>query len=89
MHDNSILVAVDAALRSPSFCTCGDNLTITVHNEVVWLECVRFAAPTRLPAPVATVLRELMHDRRSVIDIPARQTRGRAPTTVPGAAAAR
>ncbi|MCJ7710694.1 MAG: hypothetical protein MUQ32_07650 [Chloroflexi bacterium] len=85
MHDDSVLVAVDAALRSPSFCSCGSDLTITVRNDVVWLECVRFAAPARLPDPLATFVRELMHDRRLVIRIPAAQSRGSAPTAVSGA----
>ncbi len=85
MHDDSVLVAVDAALRSPSFCSCGSDLTITVRDDVVWLECVRFAAPARLPDPLAKFVRELMHDRRRVITIPAADPHGPAPAAASGA----
>jgi len=66
MHDDSVLVAIDAALRSPAFCGCGDSLTIAVHDDAAWLECASFAKPSRLPS----VLREMLHDRRFVVEIP-------------------
>ena len=79
MHDDSVLVAVDAALRSPSFCTCGDNLTIAVRDDVVWLECASFAQSSRLPGAVSQFVRSLLHDRRFVIDLPASDSRGPGP----------
>jgi hypothetical protein len=84
MHDDSVLVAVDAALRPPAFCACGDNLTISVRDDVVWLECVRFSEPTRLPAAVASFVRGLLHDRRFVIDLPATESGSPVPAAVPG-----
>ena len=75
MHDDAVLVAVDAALRSPSFCSCGSDLSITVRDDVVWLECARFAEPALLPAPLARFVRELMHDRRFVITLPLSESR--------------
>ncbi len=71
MHDDSILVAIDAALRSPAFCACGSSLTVAVHDDAAWLECARFATPSRLPARVAPIVRGLLHDRRFVISVPA------------------
>jgi hypothetical protein len=81
MHDDSVLVAIDAALRSPSFCGCGDSLTIAIHDDAAWLECASLAKPSRLPS----VLREVLHDRRFVIDTPAPVARaaGRAATAPP------
>jgi len=70
MHDDSVLVAIDAALRSPSFCGCGNHLTITVHDDAAWLQCASLAAPSRLPASVASFVRSMLHDRRFVVDIP-------------------
>jgi hypothetical protein len=66
MHDDSVLVAIEAALRSPAFCGCGNSLTIAVHEDAAWLECASFARPSRLPS----FLREAMHDRRFVIETP-------------------
>ena len=66
MHDDSVLVAIDAALRSPSFCGCGNSLTIAVHDDAAWLECASFAQPSRLPS----ILREMLHDRRYVVETP-------------------
>ena len=74
MHDDSILVAIDAALRSPASCACGRDLTIALHDGAAWLECVVFASPSRLPARLVARLRPLVHDRRFVIEAPARTT---------------
>ncbi len=71
MHDDTILAAIDAALRLPSFCACGNSLSIAVHDDAAWLECATFAAPSRLPAGVSQLVRGLVHDRRFVIDVPA------------------
>ncbi len=70
MHDDSVLVAIDAALRSPAFCACGNNLTIALHDDAAWLECASLSEPTRLPAPLAKVVRTMLHDRRYVIEVP-------------------
>ena len=71
MRDDTVLAAIDAALRSPAFCACGTNLTIAVHGDAVWLECAAFAAPTRWPVAIGAILRDLLHDRRFVVDLPA------------------
>jgi hypothetical protein len=84
MHDDSVLVAIDAALRSPAFCGCGNNLTIAVHSDGAWLECATFASPTRLPARIAPFVRSLLHDRRFVVDVPAVAT-GQAASSTPAA----
>ena len=86
MHDDSVLVAVDAALRSPSFCTCGNNLTIAVRDDVVWLECASFAQPSRLRGAVSRFVRSLLHDRRFVIEIPPSDSHGPSPAMVSGVA---
>jgi len=69
MHDDTILVAIDAALRPPASCRCGTSLTIAEHDAALWLECPRLTAPTRLPAPLAGFLRPALHDRRFVIEL--------------------
>jgi len=74
MHDDSILVAVDAALLSTSHCACGRNLTTAVDGDAAWLECVAFAQPSRLPAPIASRVRGVLHDRRFVARVPDRVT---------------
>ena len=70
MHDDSVLVAVDSALRQPAFCSCGTQLSLNTHDDALWLECPTFDAPSRLPDGVVHVYRELAHDRRHVIDLP-------------------
>jgi hypothetical protein len=70
MHDDSILVAVEAALSRPAFCSCGTQLSLNTHDGAVWLECPTFAAPSRLPANVIDFLREIAHDRRHVVAVP-------------------
>jgi hypothetical protein len=71
MHDDSVLVAIDEALRSPAFCACGSNLTIAIRGNAAWLECTAFSRPSRLPKPLATFVNEMLHDRRFVIELPA------------------
>jgi hypothetical protein len=71
MHDDSVMVAIDAALASSALCDCGDSLTITSGDDAIWLECVRRREPSRLPAPIASIVRDLLHDRRFVIDLTA------------------
>ena len=71
MHDDTVLVAIDAALRFPAFCACGNNLTIAVHDDAAWLECASLAEPSRLPAPFAGLVRAILHDRSFVIEVPA------------------
>jgi len=71
MHDDSILVAIEDALRSSSFCQCGKSFGVTNHDDAMWLECHVFERPSRLPAPVAGFLRSLMHERTFVVAIPA------------------
>jgi hypothetical protein len=65
-----VLVAIDQALRSPAYCACGESLEVTTHGASVWLECLAFGRPSRAPAMVALLLRELVHDRTRVIAIP-------------------
>ena len=73
MNENSVLVAIEAALRSPAFCACGETLDLSAHDDVLWLECRTFSRPSRLPAAVAAFLREGFHDRRFVSDLPAEE----------------
>jgi hypothetical protein len=70
MNENGVLVAIEAALRSPAFCACGESLDLVAHDEALWLECRTYAKPSRLPAPVIAFLREGFHDRRHVADLP-------------------
>lgn len=74
MNDTHVLEAIDAAQGRISFCPCGEPLTIGVHDGAAWLECPRFAQPTRLPSRLAFLVafaREVLHDRRFVVDVPA------------------
>ncbi len=70
MHDDSVLSAIDAALRFPAYCACGKDLTIATHDGAAWLECVAFATPGRAPVAITAILRDLLHDRRFVVDVP-------------------
>ncbi len=70
MHDDSVLIAVEDALRRPAFCSCGKPQHLETHDGAIWLECTAFEQPTRLPKGVAMFVRELGHDRRHVIDLP-------------------
>lgn len=92
MNDTYALDTIDAALSGPAFCLCGEHLALAVHDDAAWLECPRFARPSRLPARLSgltTVARELFHDRRFVVELPARPTgRPRTRPTRHGAAVA-
>lgn len=70
MHDDSVLVAVEAALSRPAFCSCGNQLLLTTHDGAAWLECEAFARPSRLPSGLALLVRELGHAREQVVDLP-------------------
>ena len=70
MHDDSILVAIEAALSRSAFCNCGTQLHLVTHDGAAWLECVAFERPSRLPSSLALLLRELTHDREHVVDLP-------------------
>jgi len=74
MHDDSVLVAVEAALSRPAFCGCGTYLTLNTHDGALWLECAQFEAPSRLPDGVSYFLRWLAHERRHVIELPEVET---------------
>lgn len=70
MHDDSVLVAVDDATRTPNFCNCGKYLAVVEGDEAMWLECPTYAQPSRLPASLAKAVRMTLHDRRFVVEIP-------------------
>ena len=70
MHDDSVLVAIDDATRTPPFCICGKYLAVVEAADAMWLECPVFSQPTRLPAALASGLRSTLHDRRFVVEIP-------------------
>lgn len=70
MHDDTVLVAIEAALRYPAYCACGRNLTIATRDGAAWLECAAFAQPSLLPGPVTSIVRTLLHDRSFVIRVP-------------------
>jgi len=74
MHDDSVLVAVETALRLPAYCTCGTQLSLNTHDGAMWLECPAFDAPSHLPDGVINFFRELAHERRHVIDLPEVET---------------
>jgi hypothetical protein len=69
MHDDSVLVAIEAALAHPAYCECGDNLTIRIHGNAAWLECASLGRPSRFPRPIAGFVRSL-HQRRLVAELP-------------------
>jgi len=79
MHDDSVLLAVESALSRPAFCNCGDQLRLATRDHALWLECPAFEAPSRLPGGVMHVLRELIHERRHVVDLPEVEPEARAP----------
>ena len=79
MHDDSVLLAVESALSRPAFCNCGDQLRLATRDHALWLECPAFEAPSRLPGGVMHVLRELIHERRHVVDLPELEPEAQAP----------
>ena len=67
MHDDSVLVAVEAALpTTPRFCVCGRQVVVAIHDDAVWVEC-----PTLGTAggPLA-FLRSWIHDREFLVQVP-------------------
>jgi len=74
VHDDSVLVAIEAALSRPTFCSCGNPLALDAHHDAVWLECPAFEQPSRLPDGLARFVRELAHERRLVIELPGAAT---------------
>jgi len=70
MHDDSILVAVEDALRRPAFCACGNPQHLETRDGAIWLECGAFDRPTRLPAGLALLIRDFGHDRKFVVELP-------------------
>lgn len=70
MRDDSVLVAVEDALRRPAYCGCGSPQRIETHDGAIWLECVAFERPTRLPKGLALFVRDIAHERKHVIDLP-------------------
>jgi hypothetical protein len=70
MHDDSVLVAIDDATRTPNFCNCGKYLAVVEGDDAMWLECPVFAQPFRLPASLARAVRMILHDRVFVIEVP-------------------
>ena len=89
MNDAHLLDTIDAALSRPTFCACGEHLALAVHDDAAWLECPRLTEPSRLPSRLAglTVLvRAFLHDRRFVVELPARPARR--PRTTAGRRAA-
>jgi len=70
MHDDAVLVAADAAFRAPSYCTCGKSLTMTTRDGALWLECPVLEQPSRLPAPIRALVRNVLHECRFVVALP-------------------
>jgi len=70
MHDDSVLVAIEDATRTPNVCNCGNYLAVVESADAMWLECPTFTKPSRLPATVAATLRSINHDRQFVVEIP-------------------
>ena len=70
MHDDSVLVAIDAALRTPEACGCGSMFTPVERDGELWLECPSLTGRSRLPERVAAVIRGALHDRRFVVELP-------------------
>ncbi len=68
MYENSVLVAIETALRSPTFCACGSTLDLKSHDDSLWLECDALSKPSRLP--LMKFLRDGLHDRHFVADLP-------------------
>ena len=69
MRDDSVLVAVEDALRRPAYCACGSPQRIETHDGAIWLECTAFGRPSRLPKGLALFVRDFGHDRKLVFDL--------------------
>jgi hypothetical protein len=69
MRDDSVLVAVEDALRRPAYCGCGSPQRIETHDNAIWLECTAFERPSRLPKGLALFVRDFAHDRKLVIEL--------------------
>jgi hypothetical protein len=69
MIDTNVITAIEAALDGPAYCHCGTPSTVAVHDGAAWLECPTFGQPSRLPARIATLTRELLHDRLFIIEV--------------------
>jgi len=69
MIDTNVLTAIESALDGPSYCHCGAPSTVAVHDGAAWLECPVFGSPSRLPTRLAALTRELLHDRRFIVEV--------------------
>ena len=70
MHNESTMAVIEAAVLSIDCCPCGNGLDIVSHAGGLWLECRTYAQPSRLPGWLALALRDLVHERRFVVDDP-------------------
>lgn len=70
MRDDSVLVAVEDALRRPAYCSCGKPQRVETHDGAIWLECIAFEQPSRLPKGFALFVRDITHDRKLIIELP-------------------
>lgn len=66
MRHDTLLVAIEAALRTPTLCPCGETMDIAARDGSLWLECRSFGAPSRLPARFVDTFRSLVHARSYV-----------------------
>jgi hypothetical protein len=70
MPSESTMAVIEAAVQSIEYCPCGNGLDIVSHGGGLWLECRTYANPSRLPGWLAVALRDLVHERRFVVDDP-------------------
>lgn len=68
MNEIRTLEAIDDALRGPSWCACGEHLALVEREDGLWLSCPAFSRASRLPHALSEPMRELLHDRRFVVD---------------------
>ena len=61
------LESIDDATRNPTFCACGEPLSLIVREDDLWLSCPVFDAPSRLPQALREPVRRLLHDRSFVV----------------------
>ena len=76
MQSESTMSVIEAAVQSIDCCPCGAGLDVVSHGGGLWLECRTYAEPSRLPGWLALALRDLVHERRFVIDDPGPWARG-------------